>query len=204
MKRDSGEEGSATLLGLPPLDSEGARVLILGSFPSALSLEKFEYYGHPRNHFWPIIATIDGQKTSWMGEAECPETMDAPADWQSRIALAARLRLAIWDLVASCQRRGSLDAAIKNPILNDIDGFVASRPSIDRIILNGSAAAAFFARRFARELGLESAPFGEARRILLGGRELHAYRLPSTSPVPTARFKKAADKMPFWKAGLSP
>ncbi|HUX42305.1 MAG TPA: DNA-deoxyinosine glycosylase [Rectinemataceae bacterium] len=202
MKQKSREDERTLLLGLPPLDPKGARVLILGSFPSALSLERSEYYGHPRNQFWPIIATIASREMSVEGEAEYAVIEEPPPDWPSRMALAARLRLAIWDLVASCQRKGSLDAAIKNPILNDINGFVASRPTIDSILLNGAAAAMFFERLCLKSGGLGSAGVGEPRPVILGGRELFARRLPSTSPVPTARFRKASDKLPLWREGL--
>jgi TDG/mug DNA glycosylase family protein len=129
--------------------------------------------------------------------------MGSPADWASRIDLAARLGLAIWDLVASCERRGSLDAAIRSPVLNDIEGFLASRPSIERIILNGAASAIFLERLCPRGGGLRAAGIGEPRSVIFGGRVLVALRLPSTSPVPTARFRNASDKLPLWKEGLS-
>ncbi len=202
MQKESGAEEGARLRGLPPLDTKGARILVLGSFPSVSSLEKSEYYAHQRNHFWPILATIALQREKRAVGAGSPKVEDAPPDWPSRVVLAMELGLAIWDLVASCERSGSLDTAIKNPTLNDIDAFVAERPSLGCIVLNGSAASAFFAKRFAPGSGLESAAFGEARPIRLGGRDLLARRLPSTSPVPTARFRKIADKLSLWKQAL--
>lgn len=188
MRVSAKDGGGGGLRGLPPLDTPGARYLVLGSFPSALSLEKSEYYGHPRNQFWSILATI----------AETP----TPPDWPSKVELAARLGVAIWDLVATCDREGSLDADIRGAILNDVEGFVASRASLGLVLLNGGAAAAFFARRFAPGSGLDSSNFGDARAIVLGGKGLLACRLPSTSPVPTRRFRTAADKLPFWRGAF--
>ena len=214
MKTMTGSERTEPLRGLAPLDVRGARFLVLGSFPSVLSLEKSEYYGHPRNHFWPLMATIaasrdkgeprrdGGAKESGGFEDGRPSLAKAPPDWPSRVSLAARLGVAIWDLVASCERGGSLDVAIRGAVLNEVDGFVASRPTIGVILLNGGAAATYFARRFAPKSGLDSSAFGEMRGISLGGRELLACRLPSTSPVPTRRFRTAADKLLLWEKSL--
>jgi TDG/mug DNA glycosylase family protein len=173
--------------GLNPLDTPRPRVLVLGSFPSRLSLERGEYYGHPRNHFWPILAAAAGRAI--------------PADYAAKKALAARLGLAIWDLVASCSRPGSLDADIRDARINDIIGFIGARPSIARVALNGGAAAAFFAKTFAPDSGMGTAPIGEVRSWRpagAGGPALSLCRLPSTSPIPTARFRTAADKFDLW------
>ncbi len=218
------DKGGGALRGLAPLDTPGARYLVLGSFPSAVSLEKSEYYGHPRNHFWLLMANIaasigeadegvaerdegfaertEGQGVGGDRGGMKPDLAEAPKDWSARVDLAARLGLAIWDLVASCDRDGSLDAAIRRAVLNDVEGFVASRRSIGLVLLNGVTAATFFARRFAPGSGLDSSNVGEAKTIRFGGRELLACRLPSTSPVPTRRFRSAADKLSAWEAGF--
>ena len=175
------------LRGLPPVDTPGARVLVLGSFPSQQSLERGEYYAHPRNHFWPMLASI--------------AVVALPGSWPEKAALLERLGISLWDLVASCERPGSLDADISGEILNPIAEFVAGRPSIERIALNGGAASTFFAKRFAPERGMGKARSGQVlgwRPPDLGGRSILVARLPSTSPIPTARFRAAADKLPLW------
>ncbi|HUX37036.1 MAG TPA: DNA-deoxyinosine glycosylase [Rectinemataceae bacterium] len=195
---DSTPPSNPRLRGLPPLDTAGATILVLGSFPSVRSLEKGEYYGHPRNHFWPLMAAIE-DASEWHGEDnDFASSLRPPTEWEGRKALAARLGLSIWDLVDSCERRGSLDADIREAVVNDIPGFVASRPRIDSIALNGSLAAALFEFHFARGSRFATGPIGKAVNLELAGRLLVVRRLPSTSPVPTRRFRKAIDKLPCW------
>ena len=191
-------------LGLQPLVSPGASVLVLGSFPSVQSLEKGEYYGHPRNHFWPLMAAIAQVAAGGDSGPSAAVPFLASSAWEERRALAASLRLSIWDLVESCERRGSLDADIREALINDIPGILASQPSITSIALNGSLAASLFERRFARGSGLVSAPIGKAMGLELAGRLLLVRRLPSTSPVPTRRFRNAIDKLPFWMEACAP
>ncbi|MEJ5183739.1 MAG: DNA-deoxyinosine glycosylase [Rectinemataceae bacterium] len=104
-----------------------ARLLVLGSFPSIRSMEKGEYYGHQRNHFWPLLALVAG----------LPE---APSTYDARSALAASLGLLIWDMVATCSRRTSSDNDLIIHQLNDIQGLLAANPSLIRIGLNGGLA----------------------------------------------------------------
>ena len=82
----------------PPVIDGGCRTLILGTMPSVKSLEAAFYYAHPRNAFWPIMARL-------LGEA-VPETID------EKKALLLRHGAALWDTAASCEREGSLDAAM--------------------------------------------------------------------------------------------
>ncbi|HEV8574695.1 MAG TPA: DNA-deoxyinosine glycosylase, partial [Dehalococcoidia bacterium] len=98
------------LVGLPPLIDERSRVLVLGSFPSKLSLQKREYYGNPQNHFWPIMGALFG--------------FDARAPYAERTAALLARRVAVWDVVAECQREGSGDDAITEATPNSLSGLL--------------------------------------------------------------------------------
>lgn len=138
------------LQGLPPIISPQARLLVLGSFPGAASLAAGRYYAHPRNHFWPILAAL------WQ--------VDLPAmPYEQRVEELRRRGLAVWDVYASCAREGSLDSAIREPVMNDLAGL--------RRIAPGLALAAHNGGESARAMKLTAA---------LGWEVL---RLPSTSPA---------------------
>ncbi len=172
--------------GLEPIAPAGARILVLGSFPSACSLERGEYYAHDRNHFWEILALLAGEPR--------PGTRDA------RIELLGRLGIALWDVIAACDREGSLDQAIRNEEPNPVPTLLASLPVVSRIALNGGKAASGFAAGFAPALrGLPIGAPAAWNCPALGGRSFLVARLPSTSPIPTARFRSAEDKLPPWR-----
>jgi TDG/mug DNA glycosylase family protein len=122
------------LTGLPPIIGNDPRVLILGSFPSAISLEKKEYYANPRNRFWHLMEALLGTK------AQLP--------YHVRTVQLKEKGIALWDVTKECEREGSDDAAIKNEIVNDISGFLLDHPSISVVILNGGGAARIFHRHF--------------------------------------------------------
>ncbi len=175
------------LRGLDPAGSEEPRVLVLGSFPSRRSLEKGEYYGHERNHFWAIMGALCG--------------FDPAGDYASRLAALARAGIALWDLIASCEREGSLDGDIRYEEPNPIVAYLAARPSIGRIALNGGKASSSFAAFLAPDFGARPLPIGEAREwrpVALRGRILSLARLPSTSPIPSRDYRSAEAKLPLW------
>lgn len=167
---DSEARAGGVLHGLPPIVGPGARVLVLGSFPSGESLRKGQYYGHPRNHFWELVA----RATGW----------PCPPDYEERKAWLIGLGIALWDTIASCERLGSLDRAIRGAVPNDIAAFLRARPSIAILALNGSRAAAEYHR-------------------LTGLPPIGAIVLPSSSPVPSRTYRGLADKVPSWTAALS-
>src|SRR5690242_8466973 len=88
-----------TLYGFPPILGDRARLLILGNAPSVLSLAHRQYYGNPRNAFWPIAGEVFG--------------FDAGAPYDVRTAVLTAHGVAVWDVLRSCRRKGSLDSAIE-------------------------------------------------------------------------------------------
>ena len=150
--------------GLPPIVAADAHVLILGSFPSEASLAAKQYYAHPRNHFWPVLAAL----------------LNEPLVEMSYSARKDRVRargIAIWDTIVACERKGSLDASIRN----------AERGHIARIrrIARGLRVVAFNGRTAAR-----AEPLWRAAG-------LETLILPSTSPAYTLPL---AQKIEAWRA----
>ena len=181
----------AHLSGFAPVGSSEPRILILGSFPSAASLDRSEYYGHGRNQFWAILGSILGFQVD---EA-----------YEGRVSALSRAGIALWDVIASCEREGSLDQAIRGESVNPIADFVAARQGIARLGLNGGKAFSSFARHFAPELTHGGLAIGERalwRPPSRPDRPIVLSRLPSTSPVPTQRYRRASDKLPAWASFL--
>lgn len=150
--------------GLSPVIGDGPRVLVLGSFPSERSLVSGEYYANRRNQFWPLLgAVLD---------------FDADAPYESRIAAVKSHRLALWDVVHSCRRVGSMDAKIdrKTLVVNDFDALLGEHPGIDRIFVNGLTAFELFERHVQTSLPV--------------------VRLPSSSGALPMSF---ADKLTRWR-----
>jgi hypoxanthine-DNA glycosylase len=129
----------ARLQGLAPLAGCDARLLVLGSFPGAASLAAGQYYAHPRNHFWPILAAL------WQLDL-------APLPYAKRIAEVRRRGVAVWDVYAACRREGSLDSAIEQAEPNDLAALAARLPKLAVIAHNGGESAR--AMRITRALGL--------------------------------------------------
>jgi hypoxanthine-DNA glycosylase len=131
--------GAALLQGLGPVADSRTRLLVLGSFPGVASLRAQQYYGHPRNHFWPILAAL------WQ--------LDLPAmPYAERLAAIQARGLGLWDVHAACRREGSLDSAIEAAEPNDLAGLAARLPALQAIAHNGGESAR--AMRLTRTLGL--------------------------------------------------
>jgi len=127
------------LQGLPPVISRNARLVILGSFPGVASLRAQQYYGYPRNHFWPLLSAIWGLDL-------------AALPYGRRLAELRRRGLGLWDVYASCRREGSLDQAIEDPELNDLASLRRRAPRLQLVAHNGGESAR--AMRHIRALGL--------------------------------------------------
>ena len=117
-----------------PCAPVAARVLILGSMPGAASLAAGQYYAHPRNAFWRILGAV------------CHFPADAP--YAARVAALQAAGIAVWDVLQSCVRPGSLDTAIErsSEVPNDLAGLLVRHPGIGRICFNGGTAEAAFRR----------------------------------------------------------
>ena len=153
---------------LPIVDS-ATKVLIVGSMPGRQSLEKQQYYGNPRNHFWPIIGEL--------------LEIAIPNEYTERIALLKNNAIGLWDTIATCEREGSLDAAIRNEKPNDFQTLFEQYPNIQLVLFNGAKAFEVFKKH----IGLE----------LLDGR---AYKkMPSTSPIPGKNIKTFTEKLEDWR-----
>ena len=149
---------SAPLLrGFPPVVDDRARVLILGSFPSAQSLASGQYYANPRNAFWPITSEL--------------LRFDGSAAYDARLAALQSAGVALWDVLRSCRRIGSADSAIepKSLVVNDFGRLFADYPTITRVYFNGAKAAELY-RGLADPVGA-----------------VEYRRLPSTSPAHVMR-----------------
>lgn len=115
------------LKGLPPLVNERTVLLILGSFPGVASLAAQQYYGHPLNHFWPIIEAILGSSP----HGYCASSYQNRIDWMLSRGVG------LWDVYASCERAGSLDTRIRNAEVNDFVGLGQRCPELRVIAHNG-------------------------------------------------------------------
>jgi TDG/mug DNA glycosylase family protein len=124
----------------PPIVDRRSRVLVLGSLPGEESLRRSEYYAHPRNLFWPIVAAL----------------FDAPPPerYADRLALAARHRIALWDVVGIGERHASSDATIRLHQPNAIDRLLDEHPTIRGLAFNGGTALRLFDRHFTRRPGI--------------------------------------------------
>ena len=103
-------------------------MLILGSFPSEASLAAAQYYAHPRNHFWPILAAVLGEPLVAMRYAK-------------RLATLKSHRVGVWDTIVACERPGSLDADIRNALRGDIAVVRRRAPLTHLVCFNGQTAA---------------------------------------------------------------
>lgn len=142
----------------PPILGERPRLLILGSMPGEASLRLGQYYGHGRNAFWPILCDL----------------LSVPRDsnYATRIAALKTHRIALWDVIAACERSGSLDANIRPDSIrvNDFGALFDTQPEIGCIAFNGGTAEREYRRRVLPRLDPVH-------------RGIEQVRLPSTSPA---------------------
>jgi hypoxanthine-DNA glycosylase len=128
-----------TLTGLPPVVARNTRLVVLGSFPGVASLAAGQYYAHPRNQFWPLLAALTGEAMAAMTYPE-------------RLAALRRQGIGLWDVYAHCRREGSLDSAIEDAVPNDLTSLRRRAPGLRAIAHNGGESAR--AMRVTAALGL--------------------------------------------------
>jgi hypoxanthine-DNA glycosylase len=114
--------------GLPPVVDGHTRVLVLGSFPGIASLTARQYYAHPRNHFWPIMAALTGEPLATLAYSE-------------RLHRLRAHRIGLWDIIVACRRRGSSDQAIRDAELGPIRRVQRVALALRAVAFNGGTAA---------------------------------------------------------------
>ena len=141
--------------GFGPCYFPDSEILILGSFPSVKSREKSFYYGHPMNRFWAVLARFF--------DFRVPDDIDGKRDFLKHI------HIALYDVIESCDIRGSSDLSIKNAIPTDLSKII-KHSKIRLILLNGKKAGAMF----------------EKFQLPIIGNEIPYFVMPSTSPANAA------------------
>jgi hypoxanthine-DNA glycosylase len=123
-------ESTSLLTGLAPVIAPDTRILILGSFPGAASLAAQQYYAHPRNQFWKLVGALLDE-----------DLYALPYD--ERLPRLLAHRFGLWDVLAACEREGSLDAAIRKPAANDFERLRHLCPELETVGFNGQASGKF-------------------------------------------------------------
>ena len=156
----------------PPIETAGAEILILGSLPGRKSLEMQQYYAHPQNAFWKLMARI------FATESSLPYTQ--------RVEILTANGIALWDVLAAAERPGSLDSSIVHASAqaNDFEAFYRTHPQIRRVYFNGRKAEELYGRFVLPGL---SAEFAAVRHV----------SMPSTSPAHAGM--PFAEKLERWK-----
>lgn len=148
------------------------KIVIIGSIPGVISLEKQQYYGNARNHFWGIIGHVYNQLI--------------PEQYEERLELLKMHHIGLWDAIESCERQGSLDSAIKKEIPNDFQSLFSRYPQIQLVLFNGGKAEQVFKKY------LKMSDWPHIRFV----------KMPSTSPVPGRNVKSFEEKIVCWQAEL--
>jgi hypoxanthine-DNA glycosylase len=155
-----------------PIERKDAKLLILGSMPGGASLAATRYYANPQNAFWRIMADL--------------LQFDPEISYAKKLVALRAARIAVWDVLHSCHRDGSLDASIRNDTANDFASFFVAHRAVDRVLFNGTKAADCY------------------RRLVLArgvGEGLVYERLPSTSPA-NASWSYAR-KLAAWREAVT-
>ncbi|WP_223559028.1 DNA-deoxyinosine glycosylase [Chryseobacterium lathyri] len=148
----------------PPIIDDQSEILILGSIPGVKSLEKQQYYAHPQNKFWIIIFELLNEEFT--------------DNYPERINILKKQHIAVWDVIDSCERKGSLDSEIRNEEANRIDELLEAHPNIRAIFCNGGKS------------------YKNLQKLLRKNYRLPIVQLPSTSPLHTVSLDK---KLEEWK-----
>lgn len=153
-----------TITSFDPVVGKNPKVLILGTMPGVKSLEISEYYGFSRNQFWKLMSDIF--------------QFNKDLGYKERKSKLMDNKVALWDVIHTCKREGSLDKNIEVIEVNDIVGFIKENPSLTTIILNGGKASDIYKKHFKDQL--------------VG---IKAITLYSTSPANAIKYEK---KLELW------
>lgn len=166
-----------TVHSFAPIEPKEAHILILGSMPGKASLRAGQYYAHPRNAFWPIVAELAG--------------IDADRPYDERVSALRATGIGVWDVLQACTRTSSLDSDIveSSIVINDFAGWFERHPGTRAVFCNGGKAYESFQKRVIPTL---PEPFNQ--------RPVH--KLPSTSPAHAAM--RPAEKAKHWAEALRP
>ena len=164
------ENDQRLIYGFPPVITDSAKILILGSMPGHQSLKEQQYYAHPQNAFWRIMSFLFD--------------FDMHASYAERLRLLQSKDIALWDVLHACQRQGSLDSMIQlnTQVPNDFKSLLQNHPRIQYVFFNGGKAEDYFKRTIAASLTEHS---------------LQYMRLPSTSPAHA--MLSFLDKLEAWR-----
>ena len=160
---------SERISSFPPIADKNSKILILGSIPGAKSLEMKQYYAHPQNKFWKIIFEILEEEFT--------------TDYAARISMLKKHNIALWDVIDSCERKGSLDADIRNEEANQISKLLEEYPNIQAIFCNGQKS------------------FKNLQKLLGKDFRVPVIALPSTSPAHASL--KYEEKVLSWRKILN-
>jgi TDG/mug DNA glycosylase family protein len=158
----------------PSVIDGAARVLILGSLPGEESLRRGQYYANERNQFWRLMESVTGA------------ALDSRLPYEERVAALQSAGIALWDVVQSATRRGSLDADIRDHTVNALGEFAANWPNLRALAFNGRKAFDIGRRQFGSDF--------KPRLIAL----------PSSSPAHTMAFAAKEAEWLQLKAFLDP
>lgn len=186
---------SKTMTSFLPIVHADTRVLILGSFPGKVSLERGEYYGNPANHFWELVFSF----------LQIPITVH----YQEKVDVLVQNKIGLWDVVASCMREGSSDSAITEPTLNTLCYIFENNVSLQTVLCNGNTSFRLACKNCSYKHPVkkticsheEPAVTYDAFECVQYGRLF--LRLPSTSPIPTRHYKTRNDKAACWYTALA-
>ncbi len=153
-----------------PEYDENSKILILGSFPSVKSREQMFFYGHPQNRFWKVTAAVFNSPV--------PQTID------EKKAFLHKNRIALWDVIASCEIEGSADSTIKNAAANNLSE-ILENSQVKRIFVNGKTAEKYYNKYTKEKTGIT------------------AICLPSTSPANAAwNIERLTDAWKIIREGI--
>lgn len=124
----------------PPVINTNSTILILGTMPGEKSLELQEYYGNKGNQFWKLLYTLMGKQPS--------------DNYSDKISLLHENQIALWDVLAYCEREGSLDSNIKNEVVNDFESFYATYPNIKQVFFSSRNAEKYYDKYVGKRGGI--------------------------------------------------